>query len=94
MWKQVLDFDLRADNRSTPVKEMIDGKSFHQPLGGMVGVAGVGRDLAGLAARHGQSLCVWPAGLGPDLTPQRSPRSGRARPSAPIRKWSRQSTRC
>ena len=44
MWKQVLDFDLRAENRSTPVKEIIAGKSFNRPLGGMVGVAGVGRE--------------------------------------------------
>jgi alpha-glucuronidase len=44
MWKWVLDFDLRAGNRSTPVKEIIAGKAFHRPLGGMVAVAGVGRD--------------------------------------------------
>ena len=48
MWKQVLDFDLRADGKSTPVptpvKEIIAGKSFRRPLGGMVAVAGVGRD--------------------------------------------------
>ena len=44
MWKQVLDFDLRADGRSTPVKEIIAGKAFHQSLGGMVAVAGIGRD--------------------------------------------------
>ncbi len=44
MWKQMLDFDLRADNRSTPVKEIIEGKSFNRPLGGMIGVACVGRD--------------------------------------------------
>ena len=44
MWKEVLDFDLRADNRSTPVKEILAGKSFHRPLGGMVGVSCVGRD--------------------------------------------------
>ncbi|MGD0680946.1 MAG: alpha-glucuronidase family glycosyl hydrolase [Terracidiphilus sp.] len=43
MWKWVLDFDLRADGRSTPVKEIIAGKSFHRPLGGTVAVAGVGR---------------------------------------------------
>jgi alpha-glucuronidase len=29
---------------STPVKEILEGKTFHQPLGGMIGVAGVGRD--------------------------------------------------
>jgi alpha-glucuronidase len=59
MWKQVLDFDLRTENRATPVKEILAGKAFHQPLGtpgsprtglrpwgggGMVGVAGVGQD--------------------------------------------------
>jgi alpha-glucuronidase len=44
MWKWVLDFDLRAGGKSTPVKEIIAGKSFHRPLGGMVAVAGVGRD--------------------------------------------------
>jgi alpha-glucuronidase len=44
MWKQVLDFDLRAENRATPVKEIIEGKSFGRPLGGMIGVSCVGRD--------------------------------------------------
>ncbi len=44
MWKEVLDFDLRARNRATPVKEIIEGKSFERPLGGMVGVASVGRE--------------------------------------------------
>jgi len=47
MWKWVLDFDLRADSRSTPVKEIIAGKSFARPLGGMVGVSCVGRDWLG-----------------------------------------------
>jgi alpha-glucuronidase len=44
MWKWVLDFDLRAQNRSTPVKSIIEGKAFNRPLGGMIGVADVGRD--------------------------------------------------
>jgi alpha-glucuronidase len=48
MWKTALDTDLRAGNsektRSTPVKEIVEGKSFHQPLGGFVGVANVGLD--------------------------------------------------
>jgi alpha-glucuronidase len=58
MWKRVLDFDLRAggggsrgrslvrgaEDHSTPVKEILEGKSFHRPLGGMIGVADVGRD--------------------------------------------------
>ncbi len=44
MWKTMLDTDLRADNRSTPLKDIVEGKSFHQPLGGFVGVANVGLD--------------------------------------------------
>src|SRR5271165_617470 len=44
MWKVALDTDLRAQNRSTPVSEIVEGKSFHQPLGGFVGVANVGLD--------------------------------------------------
>ena len=44
MWKGVLDTDLRAGNQPTPVKEILSGKSFHHPLGGIVGVANVGRD--------------------------------------------------
>jgi alpha-glucuronidase len=47
MWKEVLDFDLRADDKSTPVKEIIAGKSFNRPTGGMVGVASIGRDWLG-----------------------------------------------
>ena len=44
LWKQVLDFDLRAGGAATPVKAILAGSSFHQPTGGMVGVSGVGRD--------------------------------------------------
>jgi alpha-glucuronidase len=44
MWKQVLDFDMRARGAFTPVKKIIAGTAFHRPLGGMVGVAGVGRE--------------------------------------------------
>jgi len=59
MWKEMLDFDLRAQNRgphgqvfvrgveqnrATTVKEIIAGKTFHRSLGGMIGVSCVGRD--------------------------------------------------
>jgi len=44
MWKGVLDTDLRANSQPSPVKEILEGKTFHQPLGGLVGVAGIGRD--------------------------------------------------
>jgi alpha-glucuronidase len=44
LWKEKLDFDLHAENRATPVKQIIEGRSFHRQLGGMIGVADVGRD--------------------------------------------------
>jgi alpha-glucuronidase len=43
MWKWVLDFDLRADGSHTPIHKILAGTAFHQPLGGMVGVAGIGQ---------------------------------------------------
>ncbi len=44
LWKEKLDFDLHAESRTTPVKQIIEGRSFHQPLGGLIGVACVGQD--------------------------------------------------
>jgi alpha-glucuronidase len=44
MWKEVLDFDLHADNRDTSVRDFIAGKASGRPLGGFVGVANVGMD--------------------------------------------------
>lgn len=71
MWKEVLDFDLRAEDRSTPVKDIIEGKSFHRPLGGMVGVACVGRkgwlgSPLALANLYAFGRLAWD----PDLAPE------------------------
>jgi alpha-glucuronidase len=78
MWKTALDTDLRADNRSTPVKEIVEGKSFRQPgeakrnLGGFVGVANVGLDTnwlhhpMAIANLYGFGKLAW----NPNLTTQ------------------------
>jgi alpha-glucuronidase len=72
MWKTALDTDLRADDRSTPVKEIVEGKSFHQPLGGFVGVANVGLDAnwmhhpMAMANLYGFGKLAW----NPNLTTQ------------------------
>jgi alpha-glucuronidase len=71
MWKQVLDFDLRANNQSTPVKEILAGKFFHQPLGGIVGVACIGRDRwlgspLALANLYAFGRLAWDPNLSPD----------------------------
>jgi alpha-glucuronidase len=44
LWKEKLDFDLHVDNKPTPVQQIIEGKTFNHTLGGMIGVADVGRD--------------------------------------------------
>ena len=44
MWKQVLDFEMGWPNTETKVKDLVSGHATHRPLGGMVGVANVGRD--------------------------------------------------
>jgi alpha-glucuronidase len=72
MWKWVLDFDLRAANQPTPVKEILSGKSFHQPLGGMVGVAGIGQTAwlgspLALANLYAFGRLAWD----PNLTPEK-----------------------
>jgi alpha-glucuronidase len=72
MWKRVLDFDMRVDGRSTPVKKIVAGNGSHRPLGGYVGVVNVGldRDWLGnhlaLANLYGFGRLTW----NPNLTSQ------------------------
>ncbi|KAF2741834.1 glycoside hydrolase family 67 protein [Sporormia fimetaria CBS 119925] len=42
LWKEILDFDLRADNKSSQVKDIVSGKRFKRSLGGFAGVVNVG----------------------------------------------------
>ncbi|HEY1801075.1 MAG TPA: alpha-glucuronidase family glycosyl hydrolase [Terriglobales bacterium] len=44
MWKEVLDFNMHANGGKTPVKDLIAGKTFHRPTGGMVAVVNIGMD--------------------------------------------------
>lgn len=76
MWKWVLDTDLRAGGRSTPVKEIVEGKSFHQPgeaqknAGGYISVVNVGLEEnwlyhpMALANLYGYGKLAW----NPDLS--------------------------
>jgi len=71
MWKEVLDFDMRVSGAPTPVKQIISGQTFHRQLGGMIGVACVGRNgwlgspLA-LANLYAFGRLAW----NPDLKPE------------------------
>jgi alpha-glucuronidase len=68
MWKEALDFDMHVGGSTTPVRSILARKG----LGGMVGVAGVGRDgwlgspLA-LANLYAFGRLAWD----PNLSPQR-----------------------
>ncbi|QNI35101.1 glucosiduronase [Alloacidobacterium dinghuense] len=72
MWKEVLDFDLHAKPAPTPVKDILAGKVFQRPLGGIVGVANVGLDAnwlehpLAMANLYGFGRLAWD----PDLSPQ------------------------
>jgi alpha-glucuronidase len=87
MWKTALDTDMRVPDASgraqhTPVKEIVEGRSFHQPLGGFVGVANVGLDdnwmhhPMALANLYGFGRLAWD----PDLTSEQI-----------VEEWTRQS---
>ncbi len=70
MWKEVLDFDMRVDSNSTPVKDIVAGRVFHRPVGAFVGVANVGMDAnwlgspLAMANLYGFGRLAWDPNLG------------------------------
>ena len=70
MWKEILNFDMRVDGKSTPVKDLVSGRGFHRSVGGFAGVANVGTDLnwlgspLAMANLYGFGRLAW----NPDLT--------------------------
>ncbi len=74
MWKEVLDFDMRVNGASTPVKQVIAGSAFHRQLGGMIGVACVGQDWLGsplaLANLYAFGRLAWNPNLAPEQIAQ------------------------
>jgi len=72
MWKQVLDFDMRNENRSTLVRDLVSGRVYRRRIGGLAGVANVGMDenwLAhplAMANLYGFARLAW----NPELSPE------------------------
>lgn len=70
MWKEILDFDLRANGQTTQVKDIVSGKVFNRPWGGVAGVVNVGTDSnwmgfdLALANLYGFGRLAW----NPDLS--------------------------
>lgn len=56
LWKEILDFDLRAENRSSEVKNIVSGKRFNRPLGGYAGVPGAGTNSTWLGSHMAMSV--------------------------------------
>ena len=103
MWKEVLDFDMKAnpeakgDRNVTPVKDLVSGITFNRPYGGFVGVSNVGRDTnwlghqLAMANLYGFGRLAW----NPEpRQPSTSPKSGPASPSAAIPRSSARSSTC
>jgi alpha-glucuronidase len=73
MWKEVLDFDMRAKGAGTPVKDLVSGRAFNRPVGGFVAVSNVGRDPnwlghpMAMANLYGFGRLAW----NPNLTSER-----------------------
>ncbi|CBX93895.1 similar to alpha glucuronidase [Plenodomus lingam JN3] len=55
LWKEILDFDLRAENKSTIVKDVVSGQRFKRPLGGYAGVPGAGMNSTWLGSHMAMS---------------------------------------
>jgi alpha-glucuronidase len=71
MWKQVLDFDMHAGEQPTALKDIVAGKTFHRPLGGLVAVVNVGMDTnwlghpLAMANLYGYGRLAWNPNLHP-----------------------------
>ncbi|KAF2679082.1 glycoside hydrolase family 67 protein [Lentithecium fluviatile CBS 122367] len=55
LWKEILDFDMKADNRPSKVKDIISGGRFRRPLGGSAGVVNVGTNTTWLGSHLAMS---------------------------------------
>ncbi|KAF2029694.1 alpha-glucuronidase [Setomelanomma holmii] len=71
LWKEILEYDLRADGRPSKVKDIVTGKRFKQPLGGYAGVVGAGSNTTWLGSHmalsnlYAYGRLAWDASLDP-----------------------------
>ncbi|KAJ4338861.1 hypothetical protein N0V95_007931 [Ascochyta clinopodiicola] len=55
LWKETLEFDMRAENRSSKVKDIVSGERFKRRLGGYAGVPGAGTNTTWLGSHMAMS---------------------------------------
>jgi alpha-glucuronidase len=58
LWKEILDFDMKADNKPSQVKDIISGERFRRPLGGSAGVVNVGTNTTWLGSHLALSVSI------------------------------------
>lgn len=44
LWNEILDFDLKANDNPSYVKDIVSGSRFKRSLGGAAAIVNVGRD--------------------------------------------------
>jgi len=71
LWKEILETDLRADSRSSKVKDIVNGERFQRPIGGYAGVVNVGTNATWLGSHlapsnlYAYGRLAWDASLDP-----------------------------
>ncbi|KAH7088688.1 glycoside hydrolase superfamily [Paraphoma chrysanthemicola] len=71
LWKEILEFDMRADSQPSKVKDIVSGKRFKRKLGGYAGVVGAGANTTWLGSHLAMSnlyaygRLAWDASLDP-----------------------------
>ncbi|KAH7116220.1 glycoside hydrolase superfamily [Dendryphion nanum] len=76
LWKEILDFDLRADSKPSQVKDIVSGERFKRPLGGFAGVVNVGTNSTWLGSHLAMSnlyaygIMAWNPAAEPEETLQ------------------------
>ena len=55
MWKEILDFDFRVDNKPSTTADIVSGRRFPRKLGGYAGVVNVGTNITWLGSHLAMS---------------------------------------
>lgn len=58
LWKELLEFDLKADDNPSKTKDIVSGKRFRRPLGGFAGVVNVGTNSNWLGSHLAMSVSL------------------------------------
>ncbi|KAF2866273.1 glycoside hydrolase superfamily [Massariosphaeria phaeospora] len=72
LWKEILEYDLRADDKPSKVKDIISSERFKRPLGGSAAVVNVGTNTTWIGSHLAMSnlyaygIMAWDPSVEPD----------------------------